>query len=129
MKCSVFGFGSPQQQVTLEFSYNMHLFLPYLLTDSQMIRSMIHFSKPLICVNLICGDCSDWLISFKAVVVIVSSADLCTAVTGETAIFNAPKEAPCGNKWAGNMLMFHFDTNMIQSTLSFVRQYLYNFQI
>ncbi len=42
----------------------------------------------------------------------VSSADLCTAVTGETDIFNAPTAAPSGNKWAGNMLMFHFDVNM-----------------
>ncbi len=34
--------------------------LPYLLNDSQMIRSTIHFSKPLLCVMLIC---SDWSIS------------------------------------------------------------------
>ncbi len=73
-----------QDQKTLSFSYNMHLFLPYLLNDSQTIRSTIHFSKPLLCVTLICGD---WSISFKAVFVIVSSADLCTAVTGETDIF------------------------------------------
>ncbi len=39
-------------------------FLPYLLNDSQTIRSTIHFSKPLLYVMLIC---SDWLISFKAV--------------------------------------------------------------
>ncbi len=57
-----FGFGSPQPQVdmharskTLSFSYNMHLFLHYLLNDSQTIRSTIHFSKPLLCVTLICG--------------------------------------------------------------------------
>ncbi len=31
------------------------------------------------------------------------------SLTGETAIFNAPIAAPSGNKWAGNMLMFHFD--------------------
>ncbi len=31
---------------------------------------------------------------------------------GETAIFNAPTAAPSGNKWAGNMLMFHVDFNM-----------------
>ncbi len=41
-------------------------FLPYLLNDSQTIRSTIHFSKQLLCVMLICGD---WLISFKAVFV------------------------------------------------------------
>ncbi len=62
---------------------------------------------------------------------------LCTAVTGETAIFNAPTAAPSGNKWAGNMLMFHVDVKMkrlkirfkklihfndSESTLSFERQ-------
>ncbi len=72
MKGSYFGFGSPQQQVdmqgqkTLSFSYNMHLFLLYLLNDSQTIRSMMNFSKPLLCVTLICCD---WSISFKAVFV------------------------------------------------------------
>ncbi len=46
MKGSYFGFESPQQQVdmharskSLSFSYNMHLFVPYLLIDSQTIRS------------------------------------------------------------------------------------------
>ncbi len=55
-----------QAQKTLSYSYNMHLFLPYLLNDSQTIRSTINFSKPLLCVTLICGD---WSISFKAVFV------------------------------------------------------------
>ncbi len=81
----------------------MHLFLPYLLNDSQTVRSTIHFSKPLLWVTLICGDWSDWLISFKAEHSVVYS------VTGETA---APKAAPSGNKWAGNMLMFHDDVKM-----------------
>ncbi len=61
MKGSYFVFGSQKQgQKTLSFSYNMHLFLPYLLNDSQTIRLMIHFSKPLLCVTLIHGDWSDW---------------------------------------------------------------------
>ncbi len=51
-----------QGQKTLSLSYNMHLFLPYLLNDSQMIRTTIHFSKPLLCVTLICGDWSIGLI-------------------------------------------------------------------
>ncbi len=53
-----------QGQKTLSMSYNMHLFLPYLLKDSQTIHSTIHFSKPLLCVTLICGDWSDWSVSF-----------------------------------------------------------------
>ncbi len=48
-----------QDQKTLSLSYNMHLFLPYLLNDSQTIRSMFNFSKPLLCMTLICGDWSD----------------------------------------------------------------------
>ncbi len=84
----------------------MHLFIPYLLNDSQTIRSK---DSLLLCVTLICGDWSEWSISFEAVFVIVSSADLCTALPGpETDIFKAP------NKWAANMLMFHFDINMKQ---------------
>ncbi len=50
---------------------------------------------------------------------IVSSADLCTAITGETAIFKAPKVARSGNKWAGNMLIFHFDFNMKRLKIRF----------
>ncbi len=53
MKRSYFGFGSPQQQV------DMH-------ARSKNTRSKKHFSKPLLCVTLICGD---WSISFKAVFV------------------------------------------------------------
>ncbi len=49
-----------QGKKTLSLSYNMHLFLPYLLNDSQMIRLTINFSKPLLCVTLICSDWSDW---------------------------------------------------------------------
>ncbi len=55
-----------QGQKTLSFSYNILFFLPYLLNDSQIIRSTMNFSKPLLCVTLICGD---WSISFKAVFV------------------------------------------------------------
>ncbi len=58
---------------------------------------------------------------------IVSSADLCTAIIGEMAIFNAPKAAPNGNKRAGNMLKKKIDVNMkrldsmIQSRLFILR--------
>ncbi len=83
MKGSYFGFGIPNNRLTcmqalktLSFSYNMHLFLPYLLNDSQTIHSTIHFSKPLLCVTLIC---SDWSILFKA----EHSVTLCTALPGK----------------------------------------------
>ncbi len=126
MKGSYFGFGTwvqvdMQARSKNTFSYNMHLFLPYLLNDSQTIRSMINFSKPLLCVTLICGD---WSISFKAA--FVSAVLLCVQ---PLPIFTAPKAAPSGkewicifiqtkakikfspvcmrNKWAGNILMFN----------------------
>jgi len=56
---------------TLLLSYNMHLFLPDLLTNSQMIRSTTNFSEPLLCVMLICGDWSDDTVSCvcKAIVI------------------------------------------------------------
>ncbi len=53
----------------------MHLFWLYLLNDFQTMSSTIHFYKPLLCVTLICGDWSNWLISFKAA--FVSAALLC----------------------------------------------------
>ncbi len=105
---------------TLLFSYNMHLFLPYLLNDSQTIHSMIHFSKPLLCVMLLCAD---WSISFKAV--FVSAVLLC--------VQRYQGNSKSGNKWAGNMLMFDVDVkqglvlkttrfNDSESTLSFERR-------
>ncbi len=45
---------------TLSLSYNMHLFLPYLLNDSQTI----HFSKPRLCVTLLF---SDWSIGSRLI--------------------------------------------------------------
>ncbi len=79
-----------QGQKTLSLSY-MHLFLPYLLNDSQTIRSTIHFSKPLLCVTLICGDWFDRshfhfimpVMPDKAAFVSTVSAALCTALQGK----------------------------------------------
>ncbi len=53
-------------------TYNMLLFLSYLLNDSQTIQ----FSKLRLCMTLIC---SDWPISFKA----ERSVTLCTALPGK----------------------------------------------
>jgi len=55
---SYFGFGSSQQLVDMQARLKTLFFLPYLLNDSQTIRSTIHFSKPLLCVTLICCDSS-----------------------------------------------------------------------
>ncbi len=123
-----------QGQKTLSFSYNMHLFLPYLLNDSQTIRSTINFSKPFLCLTLICSDWSD--------AVFVRQCCFVYSVTGETAIFNPPKvHLVAKNEFAfsfrptrkssfqaGNMLKFHVDVNLLtrfndsESTLSFERQ-------
>ncbi len=87
----IFGFGRPQQQVDMHARSKKHFhfliisiyFLSYLFND-KIICSMIHFSKPLLCVTLICGDWSDWKQLF----------------------FNAPKTAPSGKKM---YLHFHSD--------------------
>ncbi len=125
-----------QGQKTLSFSYNMHLFLPYLLNDSQTIRSMINFYKPLLCVTLICGDWSDWSISFKAV--FVSSVLLCVQpLPGKQLFLRLQKRhLVAKNEFAfsfrptltstWNGLVFVLKTTRFsdsESTLSFERQY------
>ncbi len=67
---------SPEEHARTRIDQSVHLFLPYLLNDSQMIRSMINFSKLLLCVTLLC---SDWSFSFKA----EHSVTLCTALPGK----------------------------------------------
>ncbi len=104
MKGSYFGFGSHRQQVHMHarskntsLSYNVHLFSPYLLNDSRTIHSMIHFSKPLLCVTLICGDWSDWFYFHSISPVMPDKAAFVRAVlfvysvTGETAILPLQK--------------------------------------
>ncbi len=105
MKGSYFGFGSPQQQVDMHarskntLSYNMHLFLSYLLNDSQTIRSTIHFSKPL-CVTLICGDWSNWShFHFIMPVMPDKAVLLCVQRYRGKPLFYAPKAAPSGKEW------------------------------
>ncbi len=132
----IFWFWDPQQQVdmhasseTLSFSYNMHLFLSYLLNDSQTI----HFSKPLLCVTLLC---SDWSISFKA----EHSVTLCTVLPWKQRHLVAKNEFAFSfrpmrkdQQVGGNMLMFDDDVkqglvlkttrfNDSESTLSFKRR-------
>ncbi len=87
-----------QGQKTLSLSYNMHLFLPYLLNNSQTICSTIHFSKPLLCVMLICGDCSNWSHFNFIMPVMPDKAALCTALPGKQ-LFLASKAAPSGKEW------------------------------
>ncbi len=88
-----------QGQKTLSLSYNMHLFLPYLLMYSQTIHSKINFSKPLLCVMLICGDWSDWITPVmpdKAA--FVSTVLLCVQRYRGNRYFNS-KRAPTGKEW------------------------------
>ncbi len=83
-----------QGQKTLSLSYNMHLFLAYLLNDSQTIHSEIPFSKPLLCVMLICGDWSNWF-NFNFIMPLIClfkqhlwvQCCFVYSVTGVTAIF------------------------------------------
>ncbi len=98
-------------------------FLPYLLNDSQTIHSTIHFSKPLLCMTLICSDWSDWSIEFLQCCFVYN-------VTRETAILLLQKQHLVAKNelafsfrptWkssfprsarATSMLMFHVDVNM-----------------
>ncbi len=137
-KGSYFVFGIPNNrltcmlgQKTLSLSDNMHSFLPYLLNDSQTIRSTIYFSKSLLCVTLICGDWCDWshfhfIMPVPDKQVLWAQCCFVYSVTGETAIFTAPvghlvaknelafsfRPTEKTNKWAGSMLMFHVDVNI-----------------
>jgi len=90
MKGSYFGFG------IVLLSYNMHLFL----LNSQTIRSMIHFSKPLLCVTLICGDRSHFHFISPVMPDKAAFVQFCFVYSfnGETAIFTAPKAAPSGKE-------------------------------
>ncbi len=105
-----------------------HLLLPYLLNDSQTIRSTIHFSKPLLCVMLICFDWSHFHVILpvtpdKAVFVVL----LCVQRYRGNRYFYFSKsstkwqrlnlcfhsdQSEKTNKWVGNMLILHDDINM-----------------
>ncbi len=104
-----------QGQKTLNF---LIICIYFYLICSQMI----HFCKSLLCVTLLC---SDWSISFKA----ERSVTLCTALPWK-------QSYKSGNKWAGNMLMFHVDVkqglvlkttrfNDSESTLSVIQSRLF----
>ncbi len=81
-------------------SYNMHLFLSYLLNDSQTIRSTIHFSKPL-CVTLICGDWSNWShFHFIMPVMPDKAVLLCVQRYRETAILRSKAAPSAKNEFA-----------------------------
>ncbi len=124
-----------QGQKTLLWSYNIHLFLPYLLNHS--LNDSFLQTPPLRDAT-ICGDWSD-LSHFHVIVPVTSCQCLWVqccfvySVTGENAIFTAPKAAPSckermnfhldqqekNNKWACNMLMFHGDVNMKRFRIRF----------
>ncbi len=105
MKGSYFFWESPnnrltckQGQKTHSLSYYMHLFLPYVLNDSQTIN----FSKPLLCAMLICCDWSHFnfitpVTPDKAA--FVSAVLLVYSITRETSIVTALKAAPSGQEW------------------------------
>ncbi len=78
---------------TLSLSF-LHLFLPYLVNDSQTISLTIHFPKPILCVTLICGDWFNWSVSLtfhNKSSVCEGSAALFISITGETAILKLQK--------------------------------------
>ncbi len=84
-----------QGQKTLSLSYSMHFFfLPYLLNDFQTILSTINFSKPLLCVTLICGDWSHFHLIWPVMpdkTVFVSAVLLCVQRYGGNRYFYRSK--------------------------------------
>ncbi len=110
-----------QGQKTLSLSYNRLciLCLTYLLNNSQMIRSTIHFSKPLIC--------DDWSHFHFIVPVMPDKAAFVSAVLLCVQHFRGSSKSSTQwqtmnlhfhsdqrkktNKRAGNMLLFHVDVN------------------
>ncbi len=87
-----------QGQKTLSLPCNVHIFLPYLLNDSQTIRPTMNFSKPLLCLTLICGDGSYWS-HFHVIMPVmpdkaafVSAVLLCVQRYREKCYFTAPKD-------------------------------------
>ncbi len=100
----------------------MHLFLPYLLNDSQTV----HFSKPLLCVTLICCDWSHYhLVSPVILIKQCLWAQCCFALPGKPiCVLLQKRHLVAKNEFAfsfrptwkdqqvgGNMLMFHADIN------------------
>ncbi len=83
-----------QGQKTLLLSYKKHLFLPYLLNDSQTIRSTVHFSKALLCVTLICCD---W-----------SHRHLVSPVMPDKAVF-VSAVLLCVQRYRGNRYFYEFE--------------------
>ncbi len=66
MKVHILFLGVPNNRLTcMQGQKNTFIVLKYAFIfsffahDSQTVRSKIHFSKPLLCVTLICGDWSD----------------------------------------------------------------------
>ncbi len=92
---SYFGFGIHNNRLRCMQGQKTLHFLIICIYFYLICSQMIHFCKLLLCVTLLC---SDWSISFKA----EHSVTLCTVLPWK-------QSYKSGNKWAGNMLMFHVD--------------------
>ncbi len=138
LKCPYYGLwkvhilvlGVPNNRLTCTQSHkyfhchNMHLFLHYLLKDSQPIRSTVHFPKLLLFVMLICGDWFHFIMPvMPEKAVFVSAVLLCVQqplflplqkchLAAKNYLHFYSDQWEKTNKWAGNMLMFHVDINM-----------------
>ncbi len=111
------------------------LFLTYLLNDSQIICSTIHFSKPLICddryhFHFTVSVMPDKAAFVSAVLLCVQhfrgSSKSCTQ--WQTMNFHSDQRKKT-NKWAGNMLMFHVDVNRKRLGIRFKNNFIQWFSI
>ncbi len=135
LKCPYYGLwkvyilvlGVPNNRLTCMQGQKILSFICILLCS--MTPKRFIFTKPLLCMTLVCGDWSDGRFHFHFIMPVM----LCLQRYRGNSYFNAPKAAPSGkewisifiqtnaksnfprsalNKWAGNMLMFHVDVNL-----------------
>ncbi len=105
MKDTYFGLGVSNNrltcmhgQKTISLSYNVHLFYPYLLNDSQTIRSTMNFSKPILCRDATLRWLV-WLVSFSLHHAIMRAVLLCVQRYRGNRYFTAPNTVHSDKKW------------------------------
>ncbi len=123
-KGSYFGFGCPQKHACNVIKY-VHcliicIYFFHTCSTSQTIRSTIHFSKPLLCVMLICGDWSDWS-HFHCIMPVMSDKPAFVSTVliyvlryQGNGYFTAPKAASSGKDW----ICIFIQTNTKRTTSS-----------
>ncbi len=121
----IFWFWDPQQQVDMNArSKNTFIVLLYAFNFFYLICSTIHFSKPLVCVTLICGDWSQFHFISPD-----KTAFVMWAKNSKMNLHLHSDQREKTNKWADNMLMFHVEVNMKGHGIRFKKDSLQWFRV